>query len=714
MKFSIKFKIVALGAVLSLLVTASAIIFANVEYRRREEQNFVKVIDNWLDDKSSDFSSSDDDSYYQTVVNIRSYILEQYETNPNEPEKDLPLANKKLFYKNIFKQLYAIENFGMYPMADDERTFRANYSELVYFLSDTKNAAKAEKTYLAFLTDDNTLFYMGDEHSYKKDKKDEDGNVLIPEDILFPGSRVHNFQSEMILNGNYYDCTIDGELHRVMPISDGEKNIAYIFVQYNFDAVYHDVNSLITVEIIVLSITSVLMILAYALGAHFLFLRNVSKLTKTTSAFNDDLSTGKELEKKDPNIHTSDELNELSNSFIKLEEGIIEYVGLIQKEAREKERASAELNVATNIQLSALPNRVYDDKNVTIRSFIKSAKEVGGDFYDYFYLDDHRLAIIISDVSGKGIPAALFMMKSKELIKSAIRANNNLVDAAKEVNTMLVNNNKEGLFVTSFLGVIDLAKNTITYVNAGHEKPYIVSNKKVTKLDGESNFVMGGEEGFEYKQESHAFKNGEFIFLFTDGLNESINKEQEEFSYSRIEQTLEDNKSASLDNVINAMNTSLEAFVGSEEQFDDVTMLVVKFRNDSLHLSYDKKDYDIIPAIVDHFEESFAYLPAECRASVGIVVDELVNNLISYEKREDLTVDLDFKASKNDLTIVISSNGDDYNPFTNHKEKYEEEFKPDMASGGFGLSLIKNFAKSWDYKYQDHHSIVTIVVSVEK
>ena len=714
MKFSIKFKIVALGAVLSLLVTASAIIFANVEYRRREENNYVNSINAWFDDKSSDFARDDEDSYYKTIEDTKAYILEQYALYPDEPKEDEPLADKKLFYKNIFKQLYAIENFGMYPMSDDEREFRANYSEFTYFLSDTKNATKAEKTFIAFLTDDNQLFYMGDEYSYKKDKKDEEGNVLVPEDILFPGSRVHNFQNEMILNGNYYDCTIDGELHRVMPISDGEKNIAYIFIQYNFDAVYHDVNSLITVEIIVLSITSVLMILAYALGAHFLFLRNVSKLTKTTSAFNDDLSSGKELEKKDPQIHTHDELNELSNSFIKLEEGIIEYVGLIQQEAREKERASAELSVATNIQLSALPNRAYDDKNVTIRSFIKSAKEVGGDFYDYFYLDDHRLAIIISDVSGKGIPAALFMMKSKELIKSAIRANDNLVDAAREVNTMLVNNNKEGLFVTSFLGVIDFSNNTITYVNAGHEKPYIVSNKKVTKLDGESNFVMGGEEGFEYKQESHAFKKGEFIFLFTDGLNESINKEQEEFSYARIEQTLEDNKNVSLDQVINTMNANLEAFVGEEEQFDDVTMLVVKFRDESLHLSYDKKDYDIIPTIVDRFEESFAYLPAECRASAGIVVDELVNNLISYEKREDLTIDVDFKVNKKDLTIMISSNGDDYNPFANHKEKYEEEFKPDMAPGGFGLSLIKNFSKSCDYKYQDHHSIVTVVISAEK
>ena len=305
-------------------------------------------------------------------------------------------------------------------------------------------------------------------------------------------------------------------------------------------------------------------------------------------------------------------------------------------------------------------------------------------------------------------------MKSKELIKSAIHANDNLVDAAKEVNTTLVNNNKEGLFVTSFLGIIDFSKNTITYVNAGHEKPYIVSNKKVTKLEGESNFVMGGEEDFVYKQETHSFKKGEFIFLFTDGLNESINSKEEEFSYERIEETLDSSKNLPLNKVIENMNESLNAFAGCEEQFDDVTMVIVKNRDDKLHLSYDKKEYDIITEIVDRFNEEFAHLPDETKASTGIIIDELVNNLISYEKREDLKIDIDFEVVKEDLLVVVSSNGADYNPFISHKEKYEKEFKPDMKEGGFGLSLIKDFAKSWDYRYENNHSIITLSVPLKK
>ena len=707
MKFPIKFKLVGLGAVLSIVVTTIAIVFGNVEYRRRGKERQMATINAWLDNMSEDFNGEEyGGNYTGYAKQIRSYIEESYAINSEAAPDDASYADQKNFYKNIFRQLYAIEGFGSYRMSEEELKFRENYQDFLFLLTDAKTATNARKVFVGFISDDKTLFYMGDEYSYKK---------ITREDAYLPGDRIYNFNAPMTLKGDYYDCNYDGLLHRVLPIKDTDgATVAYVFLQYDFSEVENDANSLMTTEIITLSITSLLMIIAYAVFAHFLVNRNVNKLTKSATEFTDDLSSGKDLEKKDPNIRSHDEISVLSDSFIALEEGIINFVDVLQKETQEKERVNAELNVATNIQLSALPNNIYDDKNVTIRAFIKSAKEVGGDFYDYFYLDDHRLAIIISDVSGKGVPAALFMMKSKELIKSAIHMHDNLVDAAKEVNTKLVRNNKEGLFVTSFLGIIDFEKNIINFVNAGHEKPYIVSKNKVTKLDGTSNFVMGGEEDFVYAEESHPFKKGEFIFLFTDGLNESINDKQEEFSYERIVETLDQNKKQPLNRIIKAMTAKLEEFVGEEEQFDDVTMLVIKNRDDELHLTYDKKEYDIITDIVDAFEETFAYLSSEVRGSAGIIIDELVNNLVSYEAREDLVVEADFKIKKDDLVITISSNGADYNPFANHQEKYTEEFHPEMKEGGFGLSLIKNFAKSYKYQYKNNHSIVEITVAINK
>lgn len=701
MKFPIKFKIVILGAVLSLLVTSSAVIFANFEYRRRAERNAIESIDSWLNNMNGDFTDSTyGDEYLKTLEATEKYILEQYEADSSDAPEDYTIEKKKDFYKNRFRWLYAIENFGMYPMDEEERNFRANYEEFVFLLSDAKNATNANAVYAAFVTEDKTMFYIGDEYSYKK--------VTRPT-MLLPGSRIYNFEAEIVQNGDFYDCSFDGKTNRVLPIYYENKIIAYVFVEYNFDKINQDVNSLLTMEIIVLSITSVVMILAYALGAHFLFLRNINKLTRITSEFRDELSGGKELEKKDPHIKSHDEIHELSNSFIALEEGIIRYIDVLQEETQEKERTNAELSVAANIQLGALPNNTYDDDKVSIRAFIKSAKEVGGDFYDYFYLDENRLVVIISDVSGKGIPASLFMMKSKELIKSAVRSNDNLVKAVTEVNNTLLKNNKELLFVTSFIGIIDFSKNTINYVNAGHEKPYVVSSKGVRKLDGNPNFVMGGEE-FEYKEELSTFNRGEYLFMFTDGLNESINSKNEEFSYQGIEEILENNKTSSLNEIIDSMNCGLESFVGNKEQFDDVTMLVIKYQENELHLSFDKKDYEIITDIVDRFNNQFPYLSDETKSKCGIIIDELVNNLITYEKREDLVIDIDFKYEKERLNITIKSNGEDYDPFINHKEKYLEEFHPGIEEGGFGLSIIKDLAESYKYTYKNKHSIIDIVL----
>ena len=706
MKFTIKLKIVALGAILSLLVTVSAIIFSSIEYRQHGKRNQQNTINKWLDNMQSDFDDPDyGEDYLITVQNARDYILENYAINPDDPPEGSSFKERKDFYKTNFRQLYAIEDFGLYPMSDEEIDFRKNYSEFIFLLSDAKTATKSISVFAAFITENKTMFYIGDGYSYKK---------IDREDSYLPGSRYYNFQGQFVRNGSYYDCKYDKITTKAMPIVYKNQTIAYIFVQYDYSEVYADANSLMRTEIIALSIASLVMIVAYALGAHFLLIRNVTKLTKSATEFSNDLEKGEKLEKKDPCVKSHDEIRLLSDSFVTLEEGIIKYIDVIQKETEEKERTNAELNVATSIQLSALPKRAYDDKNVAIRAFIKSAKEVGGDFYDYFYLDDNRLAIVISDVSGKGIPAALFMMKSKELIKSALRSHDNLVDAVKEVNSLLVSNDKESLFVTSFLGVIDFKKNIITYVNAGHEKPYIVTSKEVIKLDGESNFVIGGEEDIDYKQESHTLKKGEFIFLFTDGLNESINSDRKEFSYERIEQTLKENKDLPLDKIIDVMNANLDAFVGKEEPFDDVTMLLVKNSDNSLHLSYDKKDYEIIPKIVDSFNEAFAYLPTECKAAAGIVIDELINNQISYEKREDLKIDLNFKVVEKELHIEISSNGEDFNPFINHQEKYATEFDPDMAEGGYGLSIIKDFAKSWDYQYKNKKAIILIKIDATK
>jgi len=488
------------------------------------------------------------------------------------------------------------------------------------------------------------------------------------------------------------------------------ETIGYMFVAYETSKVASDYAPILRNEILILLGSGLAVIILYAVLSYFMFVRNINKLNKAALDVSSQLKANKPLKTIDPNIKSHDEIKTLVDSFIYMQDQIVNYVDIIKKDAKDKEKINAELEIASKIQLEALPKAKFDDAQTSIRTFIKPAKEVGGDFYDYFYLDDHRLAVLISDVSGKGIPASLFMMKGKELIKSAVQSYKDLVDAINSVNNMLTKNNNELLFITSFIGVIDFEKNEITYINAGHEKPYIVSNNKVIKLEGESNVVLGVEEDYKFKKESHKFNKGDYLLMFTDGLNESINKDEEEFGYQRIEETIKDTSNLALEEVINKLNDNLNSFTGNKEQFDDITMVLIKNKEAKLDLHYEKKDYEIINDIIDKFNDSFSYLDENKRASVGIVIDELVNNLVSYEKRDDLIIDIHFEYNKDELKLVISSNGDEYDPFKNHKEKFLDEFHSEIAPGGFGLIIVKDLAKSHKYLYKDGHSIIELIL----
>ena len=488
------------------------------------------------------------------------------------------------------------------------------------------------------------------------------------------------------------------------------ETIGYMFVAYETSKVASDYAPILRNEILILLGSGLAVIILYAVLSYFMFVKNINKLNKAALDVSNQLKANKPFKTIDPNITSHDEVKTLEDSFILMQDQIINYVDIIKKDAKDKEKINAELEIASKIQLEALPKAKFDDGETSIRTFIKPAKEVGGDFYDYFYLDDHRLAVLISDVSGKGIPASLFMMKGKELIKSAVQSYKDLVDAINSVNNMLTKNNNELLFITSFIGIIDFEKNEITYINAGHEKPYIVSNNKVTKLEGESNIVLGVEEDYKFKKESHTFNKGDYLLMFTDGLNESINKEEEEFGYQRIEDTIKDTSNLALEEVISKLNDNLNSFTGNKEQFDDITMVLIKNKEAKLDLHYEKKDYEIINDIIDKFNDSFSYLDENKRASVGIVIDELVNNLVSYEKREDLVIDIHFEYNKDELKLVIASNGDDYDPFKNHKEKFLDKFHSEIAPGGFGLIIVKDLAKSHKYLYKDGHSIIELIL----
>ena len=248
----------------------------------------------------------------------------------------------------------------------------------------------------------------------------------------------------------------------------------------------------------------------------------------------------------------------------------------------EKERIGAELDVARNIQSSMLPcifpaypNNIYYD----IYATMDPAKEVGGDFYDFFMVDESHLAIVVADVSGKGVPAALFMVIGKTLIKDHTVPGADLGQVFAEVNQLLCESNSEGLFITAFEGVLDLKTGRFDFVNAGHEIPFVFrkgTGYKTYKL--KSGFVLAGMENMKFTAGSIMMEPGDKIFQYTDGVTEATNASSELYGMERLETILNANADATPEELLPVVKNDIDTFVGNAPQFDDITMLCLTFK----------------------------------------------------------------------------------------------------------------------------------------
>ncbi len=284
----------------------------------------------------------------------------------------------------------------------------------------------------------------------------------------------------------------------------------------------------------------------------------------------------------DLTIRSNDEIRDLYDSIRQMETDINQYIQNITAVTAEKERIGAELNIATQIQSSMLPcifppfpNREEFD----IYASMTPAKEVGGDFYDFFMVDDRHIAIVMADVSGKGVPAALFMVIGKTLIKDHTQPGMDLGDIFSKVNDLLCESNSEDMFITAFEGVLDLVTGEFRYVNAGHEMPFIrKKNERFEAYKIRPGFVLAGMEGMRYKSGSMMLEPGDMIFQYTDGVTEATNAQNELFGMDRLQTALNSIKENDTHAILTAVKNGIDTFVGDAPQFDDITMLCLDYK----------------------------------------------------------------------------------------------------------------------------------------
>ena len=281
-------------------------------------------------------------------------------------------------------------------------------------------------------------------------------------------------------------------------------------------------------------------------------------------------------------IRPHNEIGQLSEDVSELAEEIDDYVVQIESITMEKERISTELSLASRIQSGMLP-RIFpafpSRSDFDIFASMDPAREVGGDFYDFFLVDDDHLCMVIADVSGKGIPAALFMMASKIILANNAKMGKSPAQILTDTNTSICANNEEEMFVTVWLGILELSTGRLVAANAGHEYPALMRPGKGFELVRDKHgLVIGVMEGIRYKEYELELEPGSKLFVYTDGLAEASDAEERMFGTDRILEALNKAPDASPEEILAHVRQSVDSFVQDAEQFDDLTMMCVEVR----------------------------------------------------------------------------------------------------------------------------------------
>jgi len=281
------------------------------------------------------------------------------------------------------------------------------------------------------------------------------------------------------------------------------------------------------------------------------------------------------------NIHTGDEIENLSHAMADMEKELTEYETNLTRITAEKERIGTELSLAKRIQASMLPH-VFppfpNRKEFDIYAMMIPAREVGGDFYDFFLIDEDHLCLVIADVSGKGIPAALFMMISKTILQSCAMLGNSAAETLTRMNEALCSNNQVEMFVTVWLGILEISTGKLTAANAGHEYPALKRKDGEFELVKDKHgFVIGGMPQSRYKEYEIQLNPGDVLYVYTDGVPEASDAENNMFGTQRMIEALNQSGNPDAEGRIKGVYGSVNAFVKDAEQFDDITMLCMEY-----------------------------------------------------------------------------------------------------------------------------------------
>ena len=499
----------------------------------------------------------------------------------------------------------------------------------------------------------------------------------------------------------------------MMPVKDSEGRVAGILCVHRM---MNEIEGVIGNYMFRVGLTSIGMAIiaavVYAILVGRYFIRPIRRVSAEATRF------AKESTKSEPlgEISRFSDISNLATSIDTMETDMLAYVDDLTAATTEKERLAAELSVASAIQETSIPN-VFppfpDRKEFDIYASMTPAKEVGGDFYNFFLIDDDHLAFVIGDVSGKGIPASLFMMATNILISDRALMGGTPAEILSYVNERICERNQVDMFVTLWLGIFEISTGKISAANAGHDDAVVIrKDGRVEQIKTKHGLVVGAMSTVKYHDFEITLEKGDKIFIYTDGVPEATDTNGNLFTMARMLQSLEGGHTGTPRDVLDSVNRSVNAFVGDAPQFDDLTMLCLERKEDETlgrALTVDAKQENL--GEVTAFAEAFLEendCPPKALVQLGIVIDEVFSNIASYayeggEGKAEIRI---FKTD-DEITLVFTDEGIAFDPLA--KEDPDVTLSAeDRPIGGLGIFIVKKSMDDVSYKRENGKNMLTI------
>ena len=389
---------------------------------------------------------------------------------------------------------------------------------------------------------------------------------------------------------------------------------------------------------------------------------------------------------------------------------------------RQNLRMGEELNVGRDIQMSMIP-RTFPPfpgrDEFELHAVIEPAREVGGDFYDYFFVGDDRLCVCVGDVSGKGVPAALFMAVTRTLLRARAGEDHSAASIVTYVNDELSRDNPSTMFVTLFVAIVDVRTGAARYTNAGHNPPYLRERDgTVRALKDRHGPMLGVMPGLTYGESTLTLEPAELLFAFTDGVTEAMDRDRQLFSEARLEALLAGEAGADATAAVNGTLAAVLAFEEGTERSDDVTAVALRFDGSGAALALHEavarignslEELTRIAGMLDAFARE-AGLEQGVVRSLNVVFDELLNNVISYGFDDDPAhfIEVRLQASPERLKVTVTDDGIPFNPLMQATPDTSLSIE-ERAVGGLGIHIVKNLMDEVDYHRSVDRNVMTLI-----